>query len=70
MHRLEIDRLASQVREKGLTLVPLKMYFKNGRAKVEIALVKGKKAHDKRQSIKERDVKREVKREQGERRQR
>jgi SsrA-binding protein len=60
MHRREIDRLASQVQEKGLTLVPLKVYFKNGRAKVELALAKGKKAHDKRDSIKARDVQRDL----------
>jgi len=60
MHRHEIDRLSGQVQEKGLTLVPLKIYFKDGRAKVEIALAKGKKAHDKRESIKSRDIKRDL----------
>lgn len=60
MHRHEIDKLGAQVQEKGLSLIPLKMYFKNGRAKIQIALAKGKKAHDKRDSIKERDVKRDL----------
>lgn len=60
MHRHEIDRISSQVQEKGLTLIPLKVYFKKGRAKVELALGKGKKARDKRDSIKERDVKRDL----------
>lgn len=56
MHRLELNRLMGAIREKGLSCVPLKVYFKKGRAKVEIALVKGKKTHDKRESIKKRDV--------------
>ena len=60
MHRREIDKLASQVQEKGLSIIPLKIYFKEGRAKVLIGLAKGKKAHDKRDSIKERDVKRDL----------
>ena len=50
MHRHEIDKLESKVNERGLTLVPLSLYFKDGRAKVEIALAKGKKTYDKRQS--------------------
>jgi SsrA-binding protein len=62
MHRSEIVELFSKVREQGLTLVPLRLYFKNGRAKVEIALVKGKKSWDKRQTIAERDAKREMQR--------
>ncbi len=62
MHRSEIVELFSKVREQGLTLVPLRLYFKNGRAKVEVALVKGKKSWDKRQSIAERDAKREMQR--------
>jgi SsrA-binding protein len=50
------------VREQGLTVVPLRLYFKNGKAKVEVALVKGKKSWDKRQTIAERDAKREMQR--------
>ncbi len=60
MHRHEIDRMESQVQEKGLSIIPLKMYFKKGRAKVELGLAKGKKAHDKRESIKARDVQRDL----------
>lgn len=62
MHRQQIDRLASQVQEKGLTLIPLKVYFKEGKAKVELALGKGKKHHDKRESIKSREVARQLSR--------
>lgn len=57
MHRHELDEIFGALREKGLTCVPLKVYFKKGRAKVELALVKGKKTHDKRQAIKTRDEK-------------
>ncbi|MBK9294541.1 MAG: SsrA-binding protein SmpB [Oligoflexia bacterium] len=60
MHKSEINKIIAQMKEKGLTVVPLKMYFKEGIAKVEIAIVKGKKAHDKRDSIKKRDVQREL----------
>ena len=60
MHRREIDRLIGKLREKGLTLIPLRLYFKNGRAKVELGLGRGKKQYDKRESIKERETKREV----------
>jgi len=60
MHRKEIERLASRVQEKGLSLIPLKVYFKEGKAKVEIALAKGKKRFDKRESIKSKDVAREL----------
>src|SRR4051812_48807876 len=59
-HRRQIDRLAGQIKEKGLTLVPTRMYFSGGRAKVEIALAKGKDVGDKRQAIKERELKREM----------
>ncbi len=59
MHRHEIDKLESKVNERGFTLVPLSLYFKDGRAKVEIALAKGKKTYDKRQSIAARQAKRE-----------
>src|SRR5215210_1491115 len=60
MHGREIDRLIGKTREKGLTLVPTRLYFSNGRAKVEIALARGKDVGDKRQSIKEREMKREM----------
>ena len=60
LHRREIDKIIGQFKEKGLTMVPLKMYFKEGRAKVEVALVKGKKTIDKREDIKKRDVKRQM----------
>lgn len=55
VHRREINRLLGKTREKGLTLVPTKMYFKNGKLKVELALAKGKQLHDKREAIKKRD---------------
>ena len=61
-HKHEIEELASRVAEKGLTLIPLRLYFKDGRVKAEIALARGKKAHDKRDTIKERDWKREQQR--------
>jgi SsrA-binding protein len=60
MHRRELDRLAGKVNEKGLTLVPLRLYWKEGRAKVEIGLARGKKQYDKRHAIKERDERREM----------
>ncbi len=63
LHRREIDRLEGKLKTRGLTLVPLKVYIKNGKIKVELALVKGKKKYDKRQAIKERDLKREMERE-------
>ena len=59
-HRRQIDKLAAQVKEKGLTLVPTRIYFNEGRAKVEIAVAKGKDQFDKRQSLKEKDSKREM----------
>jgi SsrA-binding protein len=62
MHRREIDRLIGRTREKGLTLVPTRLYFSGGRAKAEIALARGKDVGDKRQSIKEREMKREMER--------
>jgi SsrA-binding protein len=62
MHRREIDRLIGKTREKGLTLVPTRLYFKGGRAKVEIALARGKDVADKRQAIKEREMRREMER--------
>jgi len=60
MHRRELDRLAGKVNEKGLTLIPLRLYWKEGRAKAEIGLARGKKLHDKREAIKERDERREM----------
>jgi SsrA-binding protein len=62
MHRREIDRLWGRVRERGYSLVPLKIYFKDGRAKVEIALAKGKKLYDKRQAIARKASRRELER--------
>ena len=62
MHKHEIERLIGKTREKGLTLVPTRLYFSNGRAKAEIALARGKDVGDKRQSIKEREMKREMER--------
>jgi len=62
MHKDEIRRLIGKVEQKGYTLVPLKLYWKNGRAKCEIALAKGKAEHDKRDTIREREGKREVER--------
>ena len=59
MHRTEIDRLIGQVERKGYTLVPLALYWKHGRVKLDIGLAKGKKSHDKRASDKERDWKRD-----------
>jgi SsrA-binding protein len=60
LHRHEILKLAGRVAEKGLTLVPLRMYFKKGRIKVALALVKGKQAHDKRETIRRREIDRET----------
>ena len=59
LHRSEIDKIERRVSEKGLTLVPLALYFKDGRAKVEIGLAKGKKQYDKRHSLAERQANRE-----------
>ncbi|NUN04146.1 MAG: SsrA-binding protein SmpB [Bdellovibrio sp.] len=56
LNRKELDEIFGALREKGYSCVPLKIYFKEGRAKLEIALVKGKKTHDKREAIKKRDV--------------
>ena len=62
MHRAEIDRLVGKTSEAGVTLVPLKVYFKDGLAKVELALAKGKRQWDKRQALAERDARRETER--------
>jgi SsrA-binding protein len=60
MHRKEIDKLASATAERGLTLVPLSLYFKDGKAKVELALARGKRTYDKRHDLARRDAAREV----------
>ena len=60
LHKDEILKLQSKVKESGFTLIPLSLYFKDGRAKVELALAKGKKEYDKRQALKERQDKREA----------
>jgi SsrA-binding protein len=60
LHRREIEKLIGAVEQRGLTLVPLELYFKNGRAKVALALGKGKKQHDKREAIKRKIQEREV----------
>jgi SsrA-binding protein len=62
LHRREIDRLYGQIREKGLTLVPTRLYFKDGRVKVELALARGKDTVDKRRALAERDARREIER--------
>ncbi|MDA3899881.1 MAG: SsrA-binding protein SmpB [Spirochaetes bacterium] len=62
LHKKEISKLYGKIMEKGLTLVPLKLYFKNGKAKVELALAKGKTLYDKRHSIKQKQDKREMER--------
>jgi len=60
LHRQQIERLAGKVNERGFTLIPLRLYFKNGRAKIELGLARGKKQYDKRATIREREVKREM----------
>ena len=62
LHRREIDRLRSRVQEKGLTLVPTRLYFKDGRAKVELALARGKELRDKRRDLAKRDAERQIER--------
>jgi SsrA-binding protein len=62
LHRREIARLAARVAERGLTLVPLELYFKDGRAKVELALARGKRGPDKREAIRQRESDRELQR--------
>jgi SsrA-binding protein len=60
LHRREIDRLAAKVQEKGFTVIPTRLYLKDGRAKVEIGLAKGKRLYDKREAIAKRDSQRQV----------
>jgi SsrA-binding protein len=62
LHRAEIARLEGKVAERGLTLIPLRLYFKSGRAKVELGLCRGKQRHDKRASIRERESERDLQR--------
>jgi SsrA-binding protein len=62
LHKREIKKLIGKVAERGYTLVPLTLYFLNGKAKLELGLAKGKRLHDKRQTMKEREAKREVER--------
>ena len=62
LHKREISRLMGKVKERGLTLIPLKLYFKDGRAKVELGLARGKKLYDKRATVKEKMVRREMER--------
>lgn len=63
LHRQEINKLLGKIKEKGYTLVPLQVYFSNGRAKVEIGLARGKKLYDKREDIAKKDARRETERE-------
>ncbi len=65
LNRLEIDRLLGKVRESGLTLVPLQLYFSDGWAKVELGLARGKRSYDKRQDLAKRDADREIQKAHG-----
>jgi SsrA-binding protein len=67
LHKMEILKLIGKTKEGGITLVPLSLYFKDGRAKIELALARGKKSYDKRQALAERQSEREVARELGRR---
>lgn len=62
LHKRQIRKLTDKIKEKGLTLIPLKVYFRNGKAKVQVALAKGKKIYDKRRALKEKELKREQER--------
>jgi len=62
LHKWEITRLGSKAEQKGYTLIPLKLYFRNGKVKVEIGLAKGKRKYDKREAIRQRDIERELRR--------
>jgi SsrA-binding protein len=62
LHRREIGKFAGKASQKGFTLVPLRMYFKRGRAKVELGVARGKQLHDKRQTLKKADAQREIRR--------
>ncbi len=63
LNKFEIKRLAKKIKERGLTLVPLKIYFKNNKIKIKLGLARGKKLYDKREDIKRRDIKRDMDRE-------
>ena len=63
LHRREIDRLSAAVAEKGLTLIPTRLYFRDGRVKVELALARGKELRDKRRDVADRDARRQIERE-------
>ena len=63
MHKAEINKLLGKIKEKGITLVPLRVYFKEGRAKIEVGLCRGKKLYDKRQDIAKKDQRREAEKE-------
>ncbi|MFJ9784582.1 MULTISPECIES: SsrA-binding protein SmpB [Amycolatopsis] len=65
LHRREIEKLIGKTKESGLSLVPLSMYFKDGKVKVEIALAQGKKAYDKRQALAKRDADRDIRKAMG-----
>jgi SsrA-binding protein len=67
LHKLEISKLTGKLREKGIALVPLALYFKEGRVKVELGLARGKREYDKRQAIAKRDADREIERYAGRR---
>lgn len=67
LHRHELQKLEKAVKQKGMTLVPTRIYLKGSRIKVEVAIARGKKAHDKREALKERDAKREMARARGRR---
>ncbi len=62
LHRSEIHRLWNEVRQKGVTIIPLRVYLKEGRAKIEVAVAKGKKLYDKREAMAKRDAEREIER--------
>jgi SsrA-binding protein len=68
LHRREIEKLGTRAQERGLTILPLRAYLKNGRVKVEIGLARGKRAHDKREAIKKKDQEREARQAVGRRR--
>ena len=68
LHKREILKIGGKATEKGFTIMPLKAYFKKGRVKVEIGLARGKKAHDKRDAIKQKDIERDARQEERERR--
>ena len=68
VHRREIAKFAGRAADKGLTLIPIRLYFKNGKAKLELAVCKGKQHHDKRDAMKKADAQREIKREMARRR--